>query len=130
MRGCNGPNEATNKSVRSRRHKQDIGDAVLPCSDGNKRGAAPHEPTSSPPTTPPFPVEVFPASVASFVRRVEQAVGCPPDFPGVAVLAAAGAAIGATRAIEPKPGWREQPNLYVALVGRPGSGKSPGLQAV
>ena len=34
----------------------------------------------------PFPVEVFPAPLASFVREAAAALPCPPDFVGVPML--------------------------------------------
>src|SRR5262245_4580778 len=46
---------------------------------------------------PPFPVDVFPGPVASFVRKVAAAMGCPRDFPGLGTLVVSGAAIGAAR---------------------------------
>jgi hypothetical protein len=41
-----------------------------------------------------------------------------------------GAAIGTSRVLEVKPGWREGPRLYAAVVAEPGSKKSPALDLV
>jgi hypothetical protein len=79
---------------------------------------------------PSFPVDVFPASVAQFVRSVAAATQCPVDFPGLAALVIAGAAIGAARALLVKPAWIEKPGLYAAIVSRPGTTKTPALKAV
>src|SRR5262245_33676535 len=79
---------------------------------------------------PPFPVEVFPAKVARFARRVAAAMGCPIDFVGLAILVVGGAAIGAARALRVKGGWLEMPGLYAVAVGRPGTVKTPALRAV
>jgi hypothetical protein len=57
-------------------------------------------------------------------------MGCPEDYLAVPLLVLAGAAIGATRVLEVKPGWREAPCLYAAVVGDPGTTKSPALKAV
>jgi hypothetical protein len=78
----------------------------------------------------PFPVDVYPASVAHFVRSLAAATGCPVDFPGLAVLVISGAAIGATRAVQLKADFIEMANLYGVIVGRPGTGKTPVLKAV
>ncbi|MDK2889107.1 MAG: hypothetical protein PWP72_1985 [Thermoanaerobacter sp.] len=75
----------------------------------------------------PFPVEALPDCFAPFVSQAAQALGCPPDFIGVPLLALAGAAIGTTRVIQLKPGWREGTQLYAAIVAEPGSKKSPAL---
>jgi hypothetical protein len=57
-------------------------------------------------------------------------MACPVDFVAVPLLAIGGGAVGASRAVELKPGWTERPSVYAAAVGRPGSAKSPALKAV
>jgi uncharacterized protein DUF3987 len=79
---------------------------------------------------PPFPVEVFPAPLARFVSEVAASLPCPPDFVGVPLLAVLGTAIGTSRVLEVKPGWREGPRLFTAVVADPGSKKSPALALV
>lgn len=44
------------------------------------------------------------------------------------LLVAAGAAVGGAAELELKPGWTEGPNLYAAIIGEPGSKKSPALR--
>jgi Protein of unknown function (DUF3987) len=78
----------------------------------------------------PFPLDVLPSSLAAYVRDVAGAKNCPVDFAAAPLLAIAGAAIGARRALEIKPGWAERSLLYMAVVGEPGSGKTPSLNAV
>jgi hypothetical protein len=77
----------------------------------------------------PFPVEVLPDKVAGFIRAVAAALPCPPDYVGLPVLAIAGAAIGASRALQIKPGWSERPSLYAAVVAPPSSAKTPAVNA-
>jgi hypothetical protein len=79
---------------------------------------------------PPFPVGVFPEPVARFIAQVADAMGCPVDFPAIAVLTVAGAAIGAARTICVKDGWFEKPALYAVIVASPGQAKTPALKAV
>lgn len=76
---------------------------------------------------PPFPVEVFPPTLATFVHRGASAFGIPPDFIAIPLLGFAAGVIGNLRTIELKPGWTERAILWVGIVGRPGSGKSPGM---
>jgi putative DNA primase/helicase len=54
---------------------------------------------------------------------------CPPDFPAVAALVAISSLIGARAVVQPKrrDDWQVVPNLWGAVVGRPGVKKSPAL---
>ncbi|HLJ98231.1 MAG TPA: DUF3987 domain-containing protein [Gemmataceae bacterium] len=87
-------------------------------------------PLAEVPAVDPYPVDVLPGPVASFVREAASALGCPLDYLGVPLLTIAGAAIGASRALEIKPGWQERPCLYSAIVAPPGSAKSPALKLI
>src|SRR5207245_2202641 len=73
---------------------------------------------------PPLPrralVRLAPAAAASRP--------CPPEFVAVPLLGLAGSAAGTARELELKPDWREGPNLFAAVVGDPGSKKSPALR--
>lgn len=78
-------------------------------------------------TALPFPTEVFPSGVRNMVKAVAKSLGLPDDFIAVHVLNFAGTAIGKSRLIEIKQGYRQYPNLYTALIGETGMGKSPSL---
>jgi hypothetical protein len=54
---------------------------------------------------------------------------CPPDFPAVSAMVALSSVIGRKACIAPKrrDNWRVIPNLWGAVVGRPGVMKSPAL---
>ncbi|OYD06105.1 DUF3987 domain-containing protein [Paludifilum halophilum] len=80
------------------------------------------------PQVEPFPVDVFPEPVRRFLEEVGSSIGLPTDYPGVHALNFLGAGIGNTRVIELKKGYRQQPNLYSALVADTGTGKSPALE--
>ena len=73
----------------------------------------------------PFPVDVFPAPVRLFALQVAESLGCPVDIVAGPILGISATAIGASRALELKPGWSESPRFYIAIVAPPGSGKSP-----
>lgn len=77
----------------------------------------------------PFPVEVLPNPLRNWVHAGARAMCCPPDFLAVPALTLAGAAIGKTRLIEIKKGWRESTNIFSAVTASPGSKKSPALAA-
>jgi hypothetical protein len=85
-------------------------------------------PLANVPEAEPFPVELLPGRLAQFARDAGEALACPVDYLAVPLLAIAGAAIGASRALEIKAGWWERPSLYAAVVGPPGCGKTPSLK--
>lgn len=94
--------------------------------------AAPSVPRPPTPTgIPPFPVDALPGPVARWVREVAAAMGVPPDYVGVPVLAALATAIGRTHVLEVRPEYRVPAILYVGVVGPPSSRKSaPFLRAI
>ncbi len=73
----------------------------------------------------PFPIESMPASTQDLIRQAAAAIGCPPEFIAVPMMATLAGAIGNTRAFEIKKGWKETCQIFAAVVGKPGSGKSP-----
>jgi Protein of unknown function (DUF3987) len=76
---------------------------------------------------PAFPLHVLPPDLRTYVEQVATAVICPPDYVAAAVLAVLGSALGAGRVLKIKSTWKDAACLWVALVGRPGEGKSPAL---
>jgi hypothetical protein len=79
---------------------------------------------------PPFPVDVLPDELARFVERGATALSCPCDYLGLPLIVLAGARVGSSRALQIKPGWRERPSMYGAVVGPPSAGKTPALKLV
>jgi hypothetical protein len=76
---------------------------------------------------PAFPTHVLPAPVRRFVEEGAAGIPCPPDFLGVPALVVLGSAIGTTRELELRPGWRERASFLAAIVADPGARKSPAL---
>ena len=74
---------------------------------------------------PPFPIGALPEPARTFVHEGAAALDVPPEFIGVPLLGFAGGTIGKRYCLELKAGYRQWPILYVAVVGAPGSGKSP-----
>lgn len=58
------------------------------------------------------------------------AIGCCLDFVAATMFATAAGAIGASRCVRIKPDFFQGPLLYLAMVGQPGSAKSPVLKNV
>lgn len=81
---------------------------------------------------PPFPTDALePAPLREMVKAVAAAHSVPPDLPALsAIVLASGAAAmrrGQRVVIEPRPGWRETPNLYGLVSLQSGSRKSSAL---
>lgn len=79
---------------------------------------------------PAFPLHLLPATVRQFVEAVAESVYCPLDYPAVACLATASAAIGASYVVEVKADFRQGAGLYCAIVGDPSVKKSPPIKHV
>jgi hypothetical protein len=75
----------------------------------------------------PFPVELLPEPVCSFVRQVWASLdrSADPACAALPLLASVAAAIGNKRRIEIRPGWTEPSVLWCAIVAESGSKKSP-----
>lgn len=84
-----------------------------------------------------LPVEAFdndllPAALRPWVADIAERMQCPPDFPAVGAMVALSSVIGCKACIRPKrhDNWQVVPNLWGAIVGRPGVMKSPALSEV
>lgn len=73
----------------------------------------------------PFPVELLPDPVGTFVAEAAERLSTDPVLVAFPMLASIAATIGNRRRIELWPGWREAPILWLAGVAAPGSMKSP-----
>ncbi len=99
-------------------------------------GSGPDDPAGWPepvplgevPPPPPFPLEVFPECLRRFVAEGSAALPCPPDYIAVPTLVMAGGAVGASRTLAIKGGHCQRAALYAAVVGPPGSAKTPALE--
>jgi len=80
----------------------------------------------------PFDFEMLPEKVRPWVKDVSERMQAPPDFAGVAVMAALGSLIGRKVAVRPKlkDCWAVIANLWALLIGLPGVMKSPTQNAM
>ena len=78
---------------------------------------------------PPF-FDVLPAGWSEWAHVAAEGASCSVDYVALPLLAAAGSLIGNARWGQPWAGWCEPPALFAGLIGRPSSGKSPGLDTV
>jgi len=87
------------------------------------------EPLPNLPTVPDFEPGLLPESFRAWLMDVAERVQCPPDFPAVAAMVSLATVVGRQCGIRPKRAddWLVVPNLWGAIVGRPGTLKSPAL---
>jgi hypothetical protein len=75
--------------------------------------------------------EMLPASLAGWVCDVAERMDVPLDYPAAAGIVALSAAVGRRASITPKrldTAWKVTPNLWGAVVGRPGVMKTPAIR--
>ena len=77
------------------------------------------------PNATEFPVEAMPAPCRRLVEEATVALGCAPELVALPMLAVLSSAVGTSRIVEVKGGWREWAALFVAVVASPGAMKTP-----
>jgi len=77
----------------------------------------------------PFPLKALPETCQEIIIHAARAFVVPCAIPATALLALASTCIGRSRGLSVKPGWIEYSNLYIALVAKSGTGKTPCTQA-
>lgn len=88
--------------------------------------------TSQPPV-PEFDESLLPEGFRAWVSDIAERMQCLVEYLAVGAMVAAGAALGNRIGIQPKQrdtGWVEVPNIWGAVVGRPGVMKSPALSQI
>lgn len=76
-----------------------------------------------------FPLNVFPQTVQSIILDMATYENYKMEFIATSMLSAVSAALGGTYRIRIKGDWQSNGALYIILVGRPGLGKTPPLEA-
>lgn len=80
-----------------------------------------------------FNINILPSGFREWLSDIAERMQCPIEFLAVGAMVAAGAALGNRIGIQPKQkdtGWVEVPNLWGAIIGRPGVMKTPALAEV
>jgi hypothetical protein len=88
-------------------------------------GPSPPNPHANLPAVDPFPLDVFPAKLQTYITEAAEAHSCPPDFIAVPMLVVAGAAIGNARVLELRRTFQASSSIYACLIGNPGLTKTP-----
>jgi len=76
----------------------------------------------------PFPVDVLPEPIRSYVVRGSKALCCDSSFIALPMLSGLASAIGNTHRIQLKRSWTEPSIVWTAIVGESGTVKSPALE--
>lgn len=76
----------------------------------------------------PFPVDVLPEPIRSFVADAAKAIVCDASYIALPLLSGLASAIGNTHRIALKRGWSEPAIVWTAIVGDSGTAKSPALE--
>lgn len=76
-----------------------------------------------------FPLDVFPQTVQSIILDMATYENYKIEFIATSMLSVVSAALGGTYRIRIKGDWQSNGALYIILVGRPGLGKTPPLEA-
>ena len=76
-----------------------------------------------------FPLDAFPQAVQSVILDMARYENYKVEYTAAAILSAVSVALGGTYRIRIKGEWQSNAALYIILVGRPGLGKTPPLEA-
>ena len=78
----------------------------------------------------PFPVDVLPEPLKTYVPEVANAIGCDPSFIAGPALVALAGAIGNRREVVIQQSWKEPLILWLGIVAPSGTQKSPAMREV
>ncbi len=81
-------------------------------------------PLSTPPLTPPYPLEVLPDWLGEWADAVATELQVPVDMPAAVGLGLVGGGIARKVAVRPRPGFTEPTNQYVMCALPPGERKT------
>ncbi len=71
-----------------------------------------------------FPVHIYPQKIQKIIADTYKDLNFPVNYIAASLLLATSVAVGNSRALKVKDGWKVKPILYMALVGSPGSVKT------
>jgi len=77
-----------------------------------------------------FPLEIYPDNIKNYLLECNRTLNSSIDYMGCAFLWVLSVIIGNSIKIQVKTGWIESVNLWLALVGKPGVGKTPNIENV
>lgn len=77
-----------------------------------------------------FPIEILPKEFQNYILECKRTLSLDVDFMGCSLLWLFSVLIGNSIQIEVKKGWIEKCNLWFAMVGKAGIGKTPSIKII
>lgn len=79
----------------------------------------------------PFEAALLPDKLRPWAEDIAERMQCPPDYVGVGIMTGLAAVLGRKIAVRPQEftDWTVIPNQWALVVGRPGTLKSPAIEA-
>ena len=77
-----------------------------------------------------FPIDIFPIRIQAYMMECHRTLNSSIDYMGCSMLWLMSIIIGNSVKIQVKTGWVESAVLWMAVVGRPGVGKTPNINNI
>ena len=77
-----------------------------------------------------FPLDIFPPEIVHYMKECERTLRLSPDYMGAAMLWMMSVIVGNSIRVRVKAGWEEIVAVWIAVVGKPGYGKTPSIDAI
>lgn len=100
---------------------------------GSRKIPAQPEPKELPKINPDdliFPIDIYPAPIQRYIMECHETLDSSIDYMGSTMLWMTSVILGNSIHIEVKRGWSEPCNIWVAIVGKAGLGKSPSISNI
>ena len=77
-----------------------------------------------------FPIEIFPESLQKYMVLCGNTLNNSIEYMGCSMLFLTSIIIGNSQQVQIKKGWKESANLWMALIGKAGVGKTPSISSI
>ena len=77
-----------------------------------------------------FPIDIFPEILQKYISVCNTSLNNSLDYMGCSMLFLSSVIIGNSVLVEVKKGWKETANLWMALIGKAGVGKTPSINSI
>jgi len=77
-----------------------------------------------------FPLDVFPESIQKYISECNRTLNSSIDYMACSMLWVTSIVIGNSLIVEVKKGWQETANIWLALIGKAGIGKTPSINNI
>lgn len=77
-----------------------------------------------------FPIEIFPAPIQTYMIECNKTLDSSIDYMGCSMMWCLSLIVGNSINVQVKKGWVETCNLWIAVVGKAGIGKTPSIENI